>query len=342
MTELNTGFIAPLLDWYRRVMRPLPWREDREPYHVWVSEIMLQQTRIEAVMRYYARFMEALPDVRALSEVDGDVLLKLWEGLGYYSRARHLKRAAQTIMDDFGGRFPDHYEAIRTLPGVGDYTAGAIASICFDEKVPAVDGNVLRVVARLTGDRRNILLPQTKKAVADTLKEIMPDDAGAFNEALMELGEVVCLPNGAPLCDRCPLLGLCTAHRENLTAELPVRVKEIRRSSARKSVFIIRCGERIAVEKRPDTGLLSGMYQLPNTEGFHPEEELRDVLRSWGLNPREITFLKDAKHVFTHVDWYMKGYAVTVDKACDRFLWATEEELKTACPLPTAFKKLLK
>lgn len=342
MHDLPQGMTDPLLDWYRQNKRTLPWRTDRQPYHVWISEIMLQQTRIEAVLRYYVRFMDRLPDVRSLSEVDDDVLLKLWEGLGYYSRARNLKKAAQVIMNDFGGVFPRRYEDIRILPGIGDYTAGAIASICFDEKVPAVDGNVLRVIARLTGRRDNILLPATKKAVTAMLTEIIPIDSGAFNEGLMELGETVCLPNGSPLCAECPLNRLCIAYREDLTAELPVRIKEMRRKSAEKSVFLLYCGDRIAVEKRPDEGLLSGLYQLPNIDGFHTEDELLNILKDDGLRPKGITFLKDAKHIFTHIDWYMKGYRVEVAEETERYLWVTEDELNTAYPLPTAFKKLLK
>lgn len=343
MRGLNTEFIEPLLGWYDENRRELPWREDRDPYHVWISEIMLQQTRIEAVLRYYRRFMDALPDVRALSEVDDDALLKLWEGLGYYSRARNLKRAAQMIMSECGGDFPHSYAALRRLPGIGDYTAGAIASLCFDKRVPAVDGNVLRVIARLTGSRDNVLLPQTKKEVTTALCTLIPPRAGAFNEALMELGELICLPNGAPLCGGCPLRELCAACREGLTDEIPVRVKELRRKSAEKSVFLITDAKgRIALEKRGSRGLLGGMYQLPNVDGFFDDSELKSVLQGWGIEPLSLCYEREAKHVFTHIDWLMKGYAVTAKDAPKRFLWVTREELKTAYPLPTAFKKLLK
>ena len=342
MTDPLQTIAEPLLLWFDQNKRPLPWRQDKAPYHVWISEIMLQQTRIEAVIRYYTRFMDALPDIESLSKVDDDVLMKLWEGLGYYSRARNLKKAALRIMENFGGSFPDNYADLRTLPGIGEYTAGAIASICFDEKVPAVDGNVLRVIARLQGSRENVLLPQTKKAVAEQLKSIMPEQAGAFNEALMELGELVCLPNGLPLCDHCPLHEQCTAYRDNLTAELPVRIKEMKRRRADLSVFIITSPDgRIAVEKRPDSGLLSGMYQLPNVDGFHDEQKLTEVLSDWQLTPISLSFIKKAKHVFTHIDWYMKGYRVKVTEPGGSFLWVTEEELESACPLPTAFRKLL-
>ncbi len=333
---------APLLEWFDQNRRELPWRRDREPYHVWISEIMLQQTRIEAVLSYYARFTDALPDVNALSEVGDDQLMKLWEGLGYYSRARNLKKAAQMIMDDFGGAFPSTFAELIGLPGVGEYTAGAIASICYDERVPAVDGNVLRVVTRILGRRDNVLLPGTKKEIAALLQEIMPEKAGAFNEALMELGERICLPNGAPLCDTCPLRSFCTAHREGLTDLIPVREKKTKRTRAEKTVFLITAPDgRLAIEKRPQKGLLSGMYQLPNLEGFHDEKALLGALREWGLTPKNLRFTKDAKHVFTHIDWFMKGCRVETETTPARFLWVSEKELEERYSLPTAFKKLL-
>ena len=251
MQELSAGIAEPLLEWFRENRRPLPWREDREPYHVWVSEIMLQQTRIEAVMRYYTDFMAVLPDIRSLSEIPEEQLLKLWEGLGYYSRARNLQKAAKAVTEQYGGVFPDTYDAIIKLPGIGEYTAGAIASICFNEKTPAVDGNVLRVLARVTGDARNVLDPATKKDFTAGLKQIMPETPGEFNEALMELGELVCLPNGAPVCDRCPLRDRCAALRDGLTETLPVREKKTKRRQEEKTVLVIEDGEdRIAIEKR--------------------------------------------------------------------------------------------
>ena len=341
MQELS--FIAaPLTAWYKNNKRDLPWRRDREPYHVWISEIMLQQTRIEAVIDYYARFITALPDVKSLSEVDDDALMKLWEGLGYYSRARNLKKAAQIIMDDRGGVFPKTFDELKKLPGIGEYTAGAIASICYDEKVPAVDGNVLRVIARVQGSRENILLPLTKAKFTEQLRKIMPRHAGAFNEALMELGELICLPNGAPLCGNCPLKEHCAAFTGGLTAEIAVRVKKMTRRRADLSVFIVISPDgRIALEKRPEKGLLSNLYQLPNVEGFHDEAELNSILRGLGVEPRSVEFIKTAKHVFTHIDWHMRVYRVAADPINDRFIWATEDELESAYSLPTAFRKLL-
>ena len=343
MSQSLKPITKPLIQWFEENKRPLPWRENQDPYHVWISEIMLQQTRIEAVKSYYARFLAALPDVKSLSEADDDALLKLWEGLGYYSRAGNLKKAAITVMTEYGGVFPSSFEQLRKLSGIGDYTAAAIASICFDEKVPAVDGNVLRVIARIQKNRDNVLLPETKKRVFSELLEIMPDRAGAFNEALMELGEAVCLPNGAPDCENCPIREHCAAYREHLTEELPVRIKKVKRKKENKSVFFIRSRDnRVAIEKRSEKGLLSGMYQLPNIEGFHSEETLQKSLKGWDLDTDSIAFIKDAKHVFTHIEWYMKGYLVTVKSENSRFLWVTQEELDRSYPLPTAFQKLLK
>ena len=334
MSHTLKTITKPLIQWFEENKRILPWREDHEPYHVWISEIMLQQTRIEAVKSYYDRFLKALPDVKSLSEVDDDTLLKLWEGLGYYSRAKNLKKAAMTIVNDFGGVFPSSFDQLKKLSGIGDYTAAAIASICFNEKVPAVDGNVLRVISRVQKSWENVLLPETKKAVFHQLLAIMPDEAGAFNEALMELGEVICLPNGSPDCESCPIRESCAAFREGLTDKIPVRIKTVKRKKENKTVFLIRSAQgRIAIEKRPDTGLLSGMYQLPNIDGFHHEETLHRILIQWELDP---------KSVFTHIDWYMKGYAVTSENENSRFLWVTEEELTQTYPLPTAFQKLLK
>lgn len=342
MLELSAGITEPLLEWFRENRRPLPWREDRDPYHVWVSEIMLQQTRIEAVMRYYTDFMAVLPDIRSLSEIPEEQLLKLWEGLGYYSRARNLQKAAKAVTEKYGGVFPDTYDAIIKLPGIGEYTAGAIASICFNEKTPAVDGNVLRVLARVTGDARNVLDPATKKDFTAGLKQIMPETPGEFNEALMELGELVCLPNGAPVCDRCPLREQCAAQRDGLTEALPVRIKKTKRRQEEKTVLVIEDGEdRIAIEKREGRGLLSGMYQLPMLDGYQSEEKIRQTVSDWGLDATEIAFFKNAKHVFTHIDWLMKGFTVKTDAAGGRFTWVTRQQLAEQYPLPTAFKPFI-
>ena len=329
--------VQPLLEWFETHQRELPWRKDRQPYHVWVSEIMLQQTRIEAVKKYYARFMEELPDIRSLSQVSEDRLLKLWEGLGYYSRAKNLKKAAQTVMEEYNGEFPHSYEEIIKLSGIGEYTAGAIASVCFNEKVTAVDGNVLRVMARLSGSRENVLLPQTKEKFKKELQKIMPEQSGKFNEALMELGETVCLPNGSPLCKECPLSEYCVSCRDGLTAEIPVRIKNLKRKKEEKTILILCCKGRIAIEKRTEKGLLSGMYQFPNTEGFCAEEELKAEFQ-----PLKILFLGKAKHIFTHIEWYMQGYFLESAEPSEKYVWATPQELMEKYALPTAFQPFWK
>ena len=239
MDEL-TRLPIPLLRWYQENARTLPWRGDPTPYHVWVSEIMLQQTRVAAVLEYYRRFMEALPTVAHLAAVEEDRLMKLWQGLGYYNRARNLQRAARQVVEDFGGAFPDTYEGLLGLAGVGEYTAGAIASIAFGVPVPAVDGNVLRVVSRLTGDGSDITKPDTKRRMWAALKAVLPVRApGDFNQAMMDLGATVCLPNGAPLCEKCPAAEFCRARREGRTGELPYKPPKKARRVEERVVFLL-------------------------------------------------------------------------------------------------------
>ncbi len=335
--------IQPLLEWFEQNKRQLPWRQEPQ----WARESQWRRERRSrrrsetARVGYYARFIGELPNVQALSEVDDDRLLKLWEGLGYYSRARNLKKAALMIQNAYGGHFPQTFAALRKLPGIGDYTAGAIASICFDERVPAVDGNVLRVHARITGSSDNVLLPAVKKSVTAALSAIMPKEAGSFNEALMELGETVCLP-AAPHCGGCPLSAVCFAYQNGMTAELPVRVKQQKRRSEKLTVLVLTAPDgSIAIEKRGE-GLLSGMYQLPNAAGYHSEKEINDLLTRWRLEPLSVTFVKSAKHAFTHIDWLMEGWQVAVRKPNDRFLWVSRQELQSTYPLPTAFRKIWK
>lgn len=342
MSENISPIVEPLLQWFEINQRELPWRKDREPYHIWVSEIMLQQTRIEAVKKYYVNFMHHIPNIETLSTVPDDQLLKLWEGLGYYSRAKNLKKAAQVIMQNYHGNFPDSYEQLLQLPGIGEYTAGAIASICFNEKVPAVDGNVLRVMARVLGNKNNVLLPETKKTIRQTLQNILPEQSGNFNQALMELGEIICLPNTSPDCQHCPIQKYCIACQENLTDKIPVRIKKLKRTKEEKTVFLLVADGKVAIEKRTEQGLLSGMYQFPNISGFHSDETLTAILQDLQITPLTISFIKKAKHTFTHIDWYMKGYLITVRQPCGSFLWVSPQELSEKYPLPTAFKPFSK
>ena len=256
--------IEPIIEWYQNQEKTLPWKQDKEPYHIWVSEIMLQQTRIEAVKKYYTRFMEELPTIQDLAVVPEEKLLKLWEGLGYYSRARNLKKAAIQIEQEYEGKMPTNYADLLKLAGIGEYTAGAIASISYKEKVPAVDGNVLRVVSRVLASKEDVLLPETKRKITKALFEIMPNEPGDFNEGLMELGEKICLPNTVPMCDKCPIQEFCRAHKENLTKEIPVRIKKQKRKIEKRTVFILEYQNHMAIRKREKTGILAKLYEFPN------------------------------------------------------------------------------
>ena len=329
MNELEKLPVA-LLEWYRDSARTLPWRSDPTAYHVWVSEIMLQQTRVAAVLDYYKRFMEALPTLPELAAVEEDRLMKLWQGLGYYSRARNLRRAAKQVMDQFDGELPRAYEDLVTLAGVGEYTAGAIVSIAFGVPVPAVDGNVLRVAARLTGDRRDVAAPGTKKAVRQALLETMPRKMpGDYNQALMELGATVCLPNGAPLCEKCPAAGFCTARREGTAGELPVKAPKRPRRVEERTVYLIFRDGKVALRRRPSKGLLAGLWEYPN-----------DLAPCGSPVEGEETFGGVGRHIFTHVEWRMTAWVVEAngDALPAGWVWADREELAETYAVPSAFQ----
>lgn len=328
-----------LLGWYGKNARILPWRDRPEPYRVWVSEIMLQQTRVEAVKPYYERFLRELPTVRDLAEAPEEQLLKLWEGLGYYNRVRNLQKGARKIVEDYGGEVPPSFEALRGLPGIGDYTAGAIASIAFGIPVPAVDGNVLRVRARVLNDPSDILNPKVKKLAEEQIKRIIPKDrAGDFNQALMELGAMVCLPNGVAKCLYCPLNGICTAYREGTVMELPVKTKKQPRKIEEKTVFLISCGKAVALRRRPEKGLLSGLWELPWAEGFLNAEDAERQLEAWRLQPRQLRELDGAKHIFTHIEWRMHAFQAEAGERTAGFEWVSREDLQKDVTLPFAFK----
>ena len=291
-----------LLPWYEQNRRDLPWRRDREPYHVWLSEIMLQQTRVEAVKGYYARFLAALPTVEALAEADPELCHKLWEGLGYYSRVRNLQKAAQVIVQNLGGVFPRDYAGIRALPGVGDYTAGAVGSISFELPTPAVDGNVLRVAARLALDDRPVDRPAVKRELTAALAEIYPRGrCGDFTQALMELGATVCLPGGAPRCEACPLADLCEAHRAGAELTVPVRTAKKPRRQEAMTVFVLEAPQGLALRKRPNTGLLAGLWELPHVPGLLEPAEALDQAAAWGIRVTELQRQAEKRHIFTHV-----------------------------------------
>ena len=335
-----------LLPWYDTNRRILPWREVATPYRVWVSEIMLQQTRVEAVKPYFERFMKALPGIQELAEAEEDVLLKLWEGLGYYNRVRNLQKAAVTVMTEYHGVMPDSYEELLKLSGIGSYTAGAIASIAYRIPVPAVDGNVLRVLARIRKDDRLISDAKVKSAVEQELLPAMPQDRpGDFNQAMMEIGACVCLPNGAPLCERCPLASICMAHKDGTELEYPKKEGKKPRTVEEKTILVLQDGCRTVIRKRPDRGLLAGMYEFPWLEGFHGADEVVDWLAENGIRTIRIEALEDARHIFTHREWLMKGYRIRVDeleekntsKVCENWLYIRPEEVGESYPVPSAF-----
>ena len=339
----------PLVEWFRKNKRDLPWRERMDAYRVWISEIMLQQTRVEAVKPYYERFLKALPDVRALAGVPEDRLLKLWEGLGYYNRARNLKYAACQIIEEYGGKFPETYEEIRSLKGIGSYTAGAISSFVYNIPKPAVDGNVLRVVSRITADDSDIAKAGTKSKIEKEIEEVIPRDAaGDFNQSLIELGAVVCLPNGEPRCGSCPVSHLCLAHEQGRETEFPVKKKAKKRRIENRTVLLFRDAQKTAIRKRPAKGLLAGMYEFPNREGRMTYDEVVGYGKSLGLTPVRIRKLGNAKHIFSHVEWHMTGYEILVDeleksmadenKEKGNIIFAEIRQLQEEYPIPSAFE----
>lgn len=332
-----------LLPWFYEHKRDLPWRRDKEPYHVWLSEIMLQQTRVEAVKEYYMRFLRELPNIKDLAACPDDRLMKLWEGLGYYNRARNLKIAATTIMTDYHGVFPQNIEEIRSLKGIGDYTAGAIGSICFGLKTPAVDGNVLRVLSRVYNDASNIDLASTKKAYKNRLETLYPDeDCGDFTQSLMELGALICIPNGVCKCAECPLNSICEAYKQGRTHLLPVRSEKRQRKHVDMTVFVL-CfedtdGLYYAIRKREEKGLLHGLYEFYNIAEAMDVKCAMAHLSKHNISAGEL--LKEVKytHIFTHVEWHMTAYYVICKEKAPAFTWVHEKELQGAYALPTAFR----
>ena len=330
--------VEPLLQWYNTEGRVLPWREKKDPYCIWVSEIMLQQTRIETVKPYFARFLSALPDVQALAMAPEDKLLKLWQGLGYYSRVRNMQKAARQIMAG-GGEFPHTAQELLKLPGIGEYTAGAIASIAFGEKAPAVDGNVLRVLSRYLNSPEDIQKPAVRQQFSSWLRQIYPDgQEGAFTQALMELGEVVCLPGAALQCDGCPLRENCEGARCQTAAALPNRAPKKPQRLQPRTVLVLRCGEKAALRRRPEKGLLAGLWELPGVDGHCTKEEVRVLLSRWGLSPVSVEDAGEFTHGFSHIRWQMKGYLCRVEREeGEGLLWADDKALRDKWALPSAF-----
>lgn len=336
--------IASLLSWYRAEARSLPWRSPLTPYRVWVSEIMLQQTRIEAVIPYFERFMAELPTVQDLAAVSDERLMKLWEGLGYYSRARNLKKAAIQICERHGGELPADYDALRNLAGFGDYTAGAVASIAFGIPVPAVDGNVLRVVSRLTADFDDVMKTATRRRYTETVREWLPSNAaGDFNAALMELGERVCLPNTVPRCENCPLKTVCEGYQKQVAVLLPTRRAKTERRVEYRTVFLFTTDEkmpRVLLHKRPESGLLAGLWELPQVETEDTVAATSALCAEYRAIAHDTRMIGEGKHLFSHIEWRMRGIQVKTSffpPPCG-YVWATLDEVNAYYALPTAFR----
>ncbi len=341
--DVLSKIVSPLLSWYDRHARILPWREKNDPYEIWISEIMLQQTRVETVKGYFDRFISALDSPARLAQADDDLLLKLWEGLGYYNRVKNLKKAAAIMVSDYGGNLPRSYDALLRLPGIGPYTAGAVCSIAYGMKTPAVDGNVLRVLSRLSADPSDILHPAVRKRAEKNLAAVYPDDRCAdFTQALMELGALVCVPNGAPECPNCPLFSLCTAGKEKSASLYPVKKSKKARKKENLTVFLLRSHGKLALSRRGEKGVLSGQWELPNTIGHLSDNQALSYVKDLELRPSSILKRFEAKHIFTHIEWNMLVYEITAERQSPSFTWVSDSELYHTVALPTAFKKLLR
>ena len=340
-------FTKALLKWFRGHARILPWREDPAPYKVWISEIMLQQTRVAQVMPYFNRFIKRFPDVPALAKAKEDELLKAWEGLGYYSRVRNLNKAAIKIMADYDGKIPQDYDELLKLPGIGEYTAGAISSIAYNQARPAIDGNVLRVFSRVLAEDGYITDAVVKKRIEKNVSECLPKDyPGVYNQSLMELGALICLPNGEPKCSECPVNGVCKAYKLHRMTDFPVKPPKKARTIEEKTILILQDAQYIAIRKRPDKGLLAGMYEFPAMEGIHTEEQVLEYVKKMGFAPLHIKALCKAKHVFTHKEWHMLGYAIKVDELTQHskadednaLLFVEPEKTQQEYPIPAAYE----
>jgi A/G-specific adenine glycosylase len=332
-----------LLSWYDKHKRDLPFRKTKQAYYIWVSEIMLQQTRVEAVLPFYVRFIKELPTIKHLAEVEDDKLMKLWQGLGYYTRARMLKKAAQIIVNEQNGVMPNTKTELQKLPGIGAYTAGAIASIAFEEKVPAIDGNVLRVISRVKGIKEDITKKETNQTIEQIVNELLPENrVGDFNQALMEVGATVCLPNGQPICEKCPFQTLCWAYRNNATSTIPNKPKKQARKIEKRTVILLEYNHAFAVVKRPQKGLLAGLFEFLNVEGHLSDKQLEVLLKDYGIKVLQMKAIAPSKHIFTHIEWHMKNYYVSVKENKNKdILFVTKDELKQSYSIPNAYKKML-
>ena len=329
--------VKPLLKWFQKEKRDLPWRKTNDSYRIWISEIMLQQTRVEAVKEYYKRFLDELPTLKELAMVEEDQLLKLWQGLGYYSRARNLHKCAKILIEQGKTELPRDYEKLKKLPGIGPYAAASIGSIAYQLKTPAIDGNVLRVMTRIHEDSRDIMKQKVREEYFLKLSKIMPNNTRDFTESLMELGALICLPNGFPLCQSCPLSFICQSYKNQTMLQYPVKKKIEKRKREEKTILILEYKDKIAIQKRPDNGLLASLYEFESINEKLSLEELKKYLNQKKIKIMNIKQLKEAKHIFSHLEWHMVGYHIICKDLPEKeYLWVTKEELETKYSLPTA------
>ncbi len=334
-------FSKRLLEWHDKNARDLPWRGEKDPYKIWVSEIMLQQTTAQTVKGYYARFLDAFPTVEALAAADEERVLKLWEGLGYYSRARNLMKAAAIVARDMNGRLPGDAAALKKLPGIGDYTAAAIASMGYGQPEPAMDGNLTRVLARVTAEQGCVGETAVKKRLRAAGEALIDRERpGDFNQAMMGLGNLVCVP-GRPRCEQCPVAEFCRAHELGCEGDLPHMPPKIDKKKERRGVAIVVCGERVLVRRRSKNALLGGLWEYPNFENAADAESLIECLEELGVRARFVKRLGAANHVFTHKVWQMTAFLFTAESlpSEDDLRGAAPDEL-ARLPMPTAMLKL--
>ena len=336
-------YTEKIVEWYQKNKKDLPWRKDKDPYHIWISEIMLQQTRIEAVIEYYQRFLKHLPDIQSLAEVKEETLLKLWEGLGYYNRARNLKNAAMQIMTEHQGKFPTTYVEMLKLKGIGEYTASAISSICYNEPQVTIDGNVLRVFTRFYNDQRNVDEQKTKKSIRESLQKIIPKESGDFNQGLMEIGETICIPKGVPKCKICPLKKDCLACHNNTYQELPIRKEKAEKKQENYTILLFQYQDEFAIYQRKQESLLSNLWAFPHLEGFFSKEEIETYLKKQNINYQGIQKRISNTHIFTHKKWHMISYQIELESKenLSQFTWKTISKIKEEYSIPTAYKPFL-
>lgn len=335
----KSAFQDALLTWYQKSKRTLPWRDNPLPYFVWVSEIMLQQTRVEAVIPYFNRFIEELPSIEVLANVEEDKLYKLWEGLGYYARVRNLQKAAKIVIKDYSGVLPDNKSDLESLPGIGPYTSSAILAIAFDKPTAAVDGNVLRVFARLMAIKKDIKNSVTKKMIKEQVTKLVPNKNNRdFTQALMEIGATICIPNGSPRCYLCPLSSFCIAYRRQITEEIPVIQKKKQRTIEEITVLILKYEDLFAIRKRQDKGLLANLYEYPNRSGLLTKKEVEYLYPQ----ATSIKQLPEATHIFTHKEWHMVGYLIEMEYKTDGYTYVSREAIQKKYSIPKALQTYTK